>query len=102
MPVLAETMFRCELCGQNSQPRSSAYKITIETRSVSYHRREKVNACRKRQKDGTMRFVRTDDRGGFGQECVREMLACAACAAEFSDDPGYLNVQRNGHRKRTA
>jgi hypothetical protein len=87
MPVTAEDMYKCQICGNNSQARVPAYKITIEIRPVRYPRREKANACYKRRPDGITKFVRTDDPGGIGSETVREVIACPDCAAKL-----------NGHR----
>jgi len=83
-PVQAEVMYKCQICGNNSQPRTPAYRITIETRQVRYLFRSKVNACHKLQRNGTTKFVRTDDPGGFGLECAREALVCHDCFVKFT------------------
>jgi len=84
-PVQAEVMYKCQICGNNSQPRTPAYRITIETRQVRYLFRAKVNACYKLQRDGTTKFTRTDDRGGFGLECAREALVCLDCFVKLTN-----------------
>ncbi|MEW6126943.1 MAG: hypothetical protein AB1757_07885 [Acidobacteriota bacterium] len=90
-------MFKCQICGNTSQPRTPAYKVVLETRNVKYPFREKVNACWKWKSD-RRKFVHTNDTGGSGQECVREVLACADCAAKF---PSRLNkYQSNGLKNR--
>jgi hypothetical protein len=91
-------MFKCQICGTTSQPRSPAHKIVIETRATKYPFREKINPCWKWKGDHR-KFVRTNDAGGRGQECVREVIACAACAAKFST-PGD-SANSNGLRKAT-
>jgi hypothetical protein len=83
-PVKAEEMYKCQICGNNSQPRTSAHRITIETRQVRYPYRAKVNACRKLQRDGTTKFVRTDDPGGCGLEGAREALVCHDCFVKLT------------------
>jgi len=72
-------MYKCQICGNNSQPRTPAYRITIESRHTRYPKREKVNACYKLQRDGTTKFVRTSDPGGWGRECEREAMVCHDC-----------------------
>jgi hypothetical protein len=59
-------------------------RITIESRQVHYPHRAKVNACRKLQRDGTTKFVRTDDTGGSGLESAREALVCHGCFVKFT------------------
>jgi hypothetical protein len=83
-PVQAEVMYKCQICGNNSQPRTPAYRITIETRQVRYPYRAKVNACYKLQRDGTTKFARTDDPGGYGLESAREALACLDCFVKLT------------------
>jgi hypothetical protein len=72
-------MFRCEICGNVSQPRQPSFKIPVETRAVIYPKRSRVNACKKEFPRGR-RFVRTDDPGGVGREAAREATACGECA----------------------
>jgi hypothetical protein len=83
-------MYKCQLCHNNSQPRVPAHRITLTTHAVFYPAREKVNVCRKRAGDHS-KFVRTNDPGGIGFECEREILVCPECAARWL-------AQNNGHR----
>jgi len=83
-PVQAEVMYKCQICSNNSQPRTPAYRITIETRKVRYLYRAKVNACYKLQRNGTKKFVRTDDPGGFGLELACEALVCRDCFVKLT------------------
>jgi hypothetical protein len=83
-PVQAEVMYKCQICGNNSQPRTPAYRITVESRQVRYPHRAKVNACYKLQRNGTSKFVKTDDPGGCGLECAREALVCHACFVKLT------------------
>jgi hypothetical protein len=83
-PAKAEVMYKCQICGNNSQPRTPAYRITIESRQVRYPHRAKAHACRKLQRDGTTKFVRTDDPGGSGLESAREALVCQDCFVKLT------------------
>jgi hypothetical protein len=80
-------MYKCQLCGVTSAPRIPATKITIETRFVTYLRRERANACYKRTRNKygefVTKYVHPDDSGGRGLECVSEITACPACAAHY-------------------
>ena len=78
-------MYKCEICGTVSPPRTPAHKVVLETRSTSYAFRPKANACWKRKGD-TRKYVKIDDPGGRGRERAREVIACAACAAKFAAD----------------
>ena len=86
-------MYKCQLCCKTVPPNTPATKITVETRAVGYPERTKVNACRKRFRvHGELRIkaVRTDDGGGRGHECQREIIVCPDCAAAW---------QGNGHHR---
>jgi hypothetical protein len=72
-------MYKCQICGNNSEPNTPAHKVVIEARKATYPFRARANACWKWIKE-RRKFVRTDDRGGTGVERVREVIACAACA----------------------
>jgi len=75
-------MYQCQLCGKNSQPRTSAHRIILSTRSVAYPHRSKVNGCWKWTGERS-KFVRTDDPGGFGLEAEREVIVCPECAKQW-------------------
>src|ERR1051326_5467338 len=92
MPALADSMYKCEICGHVSPPRTAAHKVILQTRPVFYPARPKVNACWKREGD-RRKFVRTNDPGGAGQECVREVTACAACASKFAERTNHSTVR---------
>jgi hypothetical protein len=77
-------MYKCQICGNNSQPRTPAYQITLETRHVRYPKREKANACYKLLPNGNTKFVRTDDPGGTGLECAREAMVCHDCFVKLT------------------
>jgi hypothetical protein len=86
-PAKAEVMYKCQICGNNSQPRTPAYRITVESRQVRYPHRAKVNACYKLQRNGTSKFVKIDDPGGCGLECAREALVCHAYFVKLTKPP---------------
>jgi hypothetical protein len=59
--------------------------VTLETRSKTYPFRSRVNPYRRVLPRGTIDREPRDDSGGTGQEIVREVLVCAACAQQRSD-----------------
>ena len=91
-------MYRCEVCGSLSRPRTPCVRVVLETRRKLYAIRSKANrgyrhayVTRKRH-DGTKyvdrvrrrsrdRKDKIADSGGEGFETVREMIACPTCAA---------------------
>ena len=78
-------MYKCELCGTVSAPRTPAQKVILQTRRATYPHHQKVNACWKWIGD-RRRFVRTDDPGGVGWECAREALVCESCAKKLKSN----------------
>ena len=88
-------MYRCQICCKTTPPKTPAYKITIETRAIGYSKRSRANACYKRYRDhGELRtkFTHTDDKGGSGYECKREVMVCPECAAAWKE--GMLREAR--------
>src|ERR1051325_1192510 len=92
MPASADSMYKCEICGHVPPPRTSAHKVILQTRPVFYPARPKVNTCWKWKGD-RRKFVRTDDPGGTGRECVQEVTACAACASKFAEHPNRSSTR---------
>jgi hypothetical protein len=96
-------MYKCQICGNNSEPNTPAHKIIIEARKATYPFRARVNSCWKWIKE-RRKFVKTDDKGGTGVERVREVIACAECAMKLrTSSNGHhsrrdLRYQRNSHR----
>ncbi|MEW6207515.1 MAG: hypothetical protein AB1631_04055 [Acidobacteriota bacterium] len=82
-------MYKCEICGTVSAPRTPAHKVVIQTRRATYPFRQKVNACWKWKGD-RRKFVHTDDPGGAGWECAREALVCATCAQRLKANGSAL------------
>jgi hypothetical protein len=72
-------MYKCQICGNNSESNTPAHKVIIEARKATYPFRAKANACWKWIRE-RRKVVRTDDKGGNGVERVREVIACAGCA----------------------
>jgi hypothetical protein len=78
-------LFRCQLCGCSAPAGARPERIAVETRPREYPFRREANRPVKhhgrlvRGDDGRVR--RPDDPGGSGEEIVREVLACPACAA---------------------
>ena len=77
-------MYRCQLCGVVTPPRARSRRVVVETRERSYpyrpavQREEGLPETRRKKRD------KWDDPGGVGREIVRELLACASCAAAAS------------------
>lgn len=71
-------MFRCDVCGSVAPPRTPCNRITVETRVVEYPLRQKVH-WQPPKAGGQGKWV--DDPGGTGTAIVRELRACAECAA---------------------
>ncbi|MBI3653155.1 MAG: hypothetical protein HY231_19175 [Acidobacteria bacterium] len=96
-------MYKCQICGSNSEPNTPAHKIIIAARKATYPFRARANACWKWIKE-RRKFVHTDDRGGQGVERVREVLACAACAMKFANsangDNAKTDFRNDGKRRR--
>jgi hypothetical protein len=96
-------MYKCQICGNNSEPNTPANKVIIEARKATYPFRARVNSCWKWIKE-RRKFVKTDDKGGTGVERVREVIACAECAMNLraslngNHSRRDLRNQRNGHR----
>lgn len=82
-------MYRCELSQsvpefEGRKPHvvpagTLAVKVTIRTRPTEYPSRPKANNLRIGR-----RMKQFDDPGGAGYEIAQEVLACRACAAEFT------------------
>jgi len=72
-------MYKCQICGQTSEPRQPAHKLVIETRPVRYPFRKEAQACWKLEPDGRTKYKKTNDNGGLGRECVREITVCIEC-----------------------
>ena len=75
-------MFRCERCGQVVPAGTSAQSVVVQSRSKEYPERTQKQAV------GRSRYPRerTVDKGGEGQEIVRELKVCPKCAGELEGD----------------
>ena len=73
-------MFRCEKCGEVVPAGTSAQQVVVQSRDKEYPERTEKQAT------GRSRYPRerTVDKGGEGQEIVRELKVCPKCAAELA------------------
>jgi len=62
-------MYRCEMCGQSSEPGAPIIRRVVATRERDYPQREQ------KTRKGTIR-----DPGGYGTETVKEAALCSECA----------------------
>lgn len=86
-------MFKCALLNHQSEPGERAVRIVVETREVTYPARVNAHRApggykpvseiddRSPETRKRLRKFSQDDPGGKGREIVREILACAKCAA---------------------
>ena len=68
-------MYRCDLCGEVTPPRTPSIRRAVTTRPKIYPLRTKANRIRT---DGRVRH--RDDPGGEGVEIVVEITICPDCA----------------------
>ncbi|HEY5921627.1 MAG TPA: hypothetical protein VIV11_08145 [Kofleriaceae bacterium] len=73
-------MFRCDVCGLVTPPRTPCNRIVVETRPIEYPKRDDAHWHPPRA-GGKGKWV--DDPGGTGTAIVREVRACPACAAQL-------------------
>ena len=73
-------VFKCQLCQTIVPPRIKATRIVVETRVKQYAYRAKANRLRFTSPSGHRATWFVDDPGGTGEEIVREVVACPACA----------------------
>jgi hypothetical protein len=73
-------MFRCQLCGTVVPPRTPSHRVVVQSRPKRYPYRPRANSFFRWVK-GKHKKLHTDDPGGSGTAIVREVRACAACAA---------------------
>jgi hypothetical protein len=71
--------FICGLCAVYTKPGEKAFRVIVETREKIYPYREGANVFVPRDEPG--KKIIKDDLGGKGREIVKEVLACAPCAA---------------------
>jgi hypothetical protein len=83
VPAIAEEMYKCQICGQTSEPCQPAHKLVIETRPVRYSIRKKEQPPWKIEPDGRTKY-KIIDNGGMGRECVKEITVCGKCHERVS------------------
>src|SRR5262249_30673384 len=75
-------MFRCQLCQWVVPPRTPSQRLVLQRRGKKYPHRSRANiVVRQREDDKKPKKEYVDDPGGAGQEIVREVTVCPACAA---------------------
>jgi|GEM_PF-2878669 len=94
MPILADSMYKCELCGKISKPRTPSHKVVLETRTMFFSLRPKAFACWK-QEGNRKKFVRPDDPGGMGKQIVKEATVCQDCTKRFSANEEKTEPEAN-------
>jgi uncharacterized protein YuzE len=72
-------MYRCDVCRVVSEPGIPAHRIVVEAEPLRHPRRPQIY-CRKARSPGA-KATWLDDPGGRGWRIVREVNACAECAA---------------------
>jgi hypothetical protein len=76
-------MFRCQLCGTVVPPRTPSHGVVVQSRPSRYPSRPRANRFR-RHENGKHKVIHTDDPGGAGSAIVKEVRACAVCAARHA------------------
>ena len=82
-------MFRCQLCDEVVPPRTAAQRVVVRTRVRKYPFRREVNRLVRLSEKGKPKETFTDDPGGAGQEVVRELMVCLACASKCNGAGGH-------------
>ena len=75
-------MFRCQLCQRVVPPRVPCQHLVLKRRSKKYPYRLRANRFVRTNEAGKHKEYHTDDPGGEGQEVVKEVIACPACATQ--------------------
>ena len=74
-------MFRCQLCRCVVPPRTPCQHFVVVQRHKEYPYRPRANTFVRTNETGKRKVYQTDDPGGAGQEVVKEVMVCPACAA---------------------
>lgn len=74
-------MYRCELCGGVSAPRTPANRLVLSSTPTAYRPRKLAHV----QRDGTGKKRFSDDPGGHGHQITREALVCSSCALRHAE-----------------
>jgi hypothetical protein len=88
-------MFRCDVCGSVTPPRTPCSRVVIETRPIEYPKREKIH-WQPPKAGGKGTWI--DDPGGVGSAIVRELRACPACARQVRERDGSRDNNRDDNR----
>jgi len=68
-------MFKCEKCGRQTRPLEKAHFVTVATQVHTFPRRRDANTFKR---GGGVEH--TDDRGGTGEQIVKELRLGSCCA----------------------
>jgi hypothetical protein len=74
-------MFRCQLCQCVVPPRTPCQHLILKNRSKKYPYRSRANVVAVNEPHKKPKKEYRDDPGGQGQEIVKEVIVCPACAA---------------------
>jgi hypothetical protein len=85
---IGHPMFRCEKCGVVVPSGTSAHQLVVQQRAKEYPSRSQPSAGGRSRFAGRFERERTVDRGGEGQEIVRELKVCPACAEQYGAGAG--------------
>ena len=77
-------MYRCELCGQLTEPGQPSHKVVTEIRERTYLPPQEPPTTRRGGFGRSRRTKAPSD--GIGHEVVTEKLVCAACAEGLEPD----------------
>ena len=73
-------MYRCDVCDRVTEPSVPCHQIAVETEPIAHPRRPEIYW---RPPRGNEKGKWIDDPGGAGTRIVREVKACAECAAKL-------------------
>jgi hypothetical protein len=79
-------MFKCELCKKQVAAKSPCKKVVIIKRMFQHPYRPKVQKHWGVDKNGRPKLEWADDKGGRGEQIVREVFACTECAAKWENE----------------
>jgi hypothetical protein len=75
-------MFRCQLCQCLVPPRTPCQHLVLKRRSKKYLYRSRANVVVVHEAGKKPKKEYRDDPGGDGQEIVKEVIVCPACAVK--------------------
>jgi hypothetical protein len=80
-------LYRCQLCQAAVPPRTPAHRLVVKRRTKQYPYRSRANVVIRKPEPGKKpKREYRDDPGGEGEEIVRELTVCPACAAQHTKE----------------